>query len=47
MDMSLATLVRAQKISLATAESRSSNATELRRLLQMGGGDVAAPAVAA
>ena len=38
MDMSLATLVRAQKISLATAETRSSNPAELRRLLQMGGG---------
>ncbi len=38
MDMSLATLVRSEKISLATAETRSSNPTELRRLLQMGGG---------
>jgi twitching motility protein PilT len=38
MDMSLATLVGAEKISLATAETRSSNPTELRRLLQMGGG---------
>src|ERR671916_482208 len=40
MDMSLATLVRAGKISLATAETRSSNPQELRRLLQMGGGDL-------
>ncbi len=42
MDMSLATLVRAEKISLATAETRSSNPTELRRLLQLGGGDLGA-----
>ncbi len=37
MDMSLAALVRQQRISLATAEMRSSNPTELRRLMQMGG----------
>ncbi len=47
MDMSLATLVRAHKISMATAESRSSNPTELRRLLQMGGGEATSEAVAA
>ncbi len=42
MDMSLASLVRQQAISLATAETRSSNPTELRRLLQLGGGEAAA-----
>ena len=47
MDMSLATLVRAQKISVATAEACSSNPSELRRLLQMGGGDLGRQSVAA
>ena len=47
MDMSLATLVRAHRISLATAETRSSNPTELRRLLQMGGGGAGRDSVAA
>ena len=42
MDMSLASLVRQQAISLATAEARSSNPTELRRLMQMGGGEAVA-----
>jgi twitching motility protein PilT len=40
MDMSLASLVRQGAITLATAETRSSNPQELRRLLQMGGGDL-------
>jgi len=40
MDMSLASLVRKGTITLATAETRSSNPQELRRLLQMGGGDL-------
>ncbi len=40
MDMSLASLVRRGTITLATAETRSSNPQELRRLLQMGGGDL-------
>ena len=39
MDASLASLVRQEKITMAIAESRSSNPAELRRLLQMGGGD--------
>jgi twitching motility protein PilT len=47
MDMSLATLVRQQRISLSTAESRSSNPTELRRLLQLGGGESVAEPIAA
>ena len=42
MDMSLASLVRSQVISLATAEARSSNPAELRRLMQMGGGEAVA-----
>ena len=37
MDASLAGLVRAGKINLATAESRSSNIMELRRLVEGGG----------
>jgi twitching motility protein PilT len=40
MDMSLASLVRQGKITMAVAETRSSNPQELRRLLQMGGGDL-------
>jgi len=40
MDMSLASLVRRGHITMATAETRSSNPQELRRLLQMGGGDL-------
>jgi twitching motility protein PilT len=40
MDMSLASLVRQGLITMATAETRSSNPQELRRLLQMGGGDL-------
>ncbi|MDP9378032.1 MAG: type IV pilus twitching motility protein PilT [Actinomycetota bacterium] len=46
MDMSLASLVREGRITLAMAESRSSNPTELRRLLQLTGG-VPVEAVAA
>jgi twitching motility protein PilT len=47
MDMSLATLVRDQSISLATAESRSSNPAELRRLLQTGAAEgIGAPVAA-
>src|SRR5215218_353073 len=41
MDMSLASLVRQGEITMATAETRTSNPQELRRLLQMGGGDLA------
>src|SRR5919201_4778762 len=41
MDASLAGLVRAQKITLAAAESRSSQPAELRKLIQ--GGELAAP----
>ena len=37
MDASLAGLVRAGKITMAVAESRSSNAMELRRLVEAGG----------
>jgi twitching motility protein PilT len=37
MDASLAGLVRAGKITMATAESRSSNPVELRRLIEGGG----------
>jgi twitching motility protein PilT len=40
MDTSLASLVREGKITLAVAETRSSNPQELRRLLQMGGGEL-------
>src|SRR5918998_2620097 len=40
MDMSLASLVRQGQITMASAEGRSSNPQELRRLLQMGGGDL-------
>jgi twitching motility protein PilT len=46
MDASLVSLVRAGKITLAMAESRSSNPAELRRLLNLGGGDNAALAAA-
>jgi twitching motility protein PilT len=41
MDMSLASLVRQGESTMATAETRTSNPQELRRLLQMGGGDLA------
>jgi twitching motility protein PilT len=37
MDASLAGLVRAGRITMATAESRSSNPSELRRLVEGGG----------
>jgi len=47
MDMSLATLVRQQQISLSVAESRSSNPAELRRLLERDGGESIGTAVAA
>jgi twitching motility protein PilT len=42
MDASLAGLVRAGKITMASAEQRSSQPTELRKLVQ--GGDLAAVA---
>jgi twitching motility protein PilT len=38
MDASLSGLVRQGQITMATAESRSSNPTELRRLVESGGG---------
>jgi twitching motility protein PilT len=44
MDASLAGLVRAGKLTLATAESRSSHPTELRRLVQ---GEAPAPTAVA
>jgi twitching motility protein PilT len=42
MDTSLAGLVRAGRITMALAETRSSNPEELRKLVEMGpiGGDV-------
>jgi twitching motility protein PilT len=46
MDASLAGLVRSGRITMATAESRSTSPTELRRLVQ-GGDPLAAPAVQA
>jgi twitching motility protein PilT len=46
MDASLAGLVRAGKITLATAETRSSQPAELRRLIE-GGLDGVPQAVAA
>jgi twitching motility protein PilT len=48
MDASLAGLVRAQKITMAAAESRSSQPAELRKLVHAEGPIVsAAPPVAA
>ena len=47
MDMSLATLVRQQKISLVAAEGRSSNPSELRRLLERGGDEAIGTPMAA
>src|SRR3954464_8058142 len=44
MDASLAALVRKGQIDMKTAESRSSNPTELRRLVEGGGGMNADPA---
>jgi twitching motility protein PilT len=43
MDAALSTLVRQGKITMSTAESRSSNPTELRRLIESGGGHNADP----
>jgi twitching motility protein PilT len=44
MDAALSTLVRTGQITMSTAESRSSNPTELRRLIESGGGQNADPA---
>ena len=46
MDTALVTLVRAGRITMATAESRSSNPSELRRLLNLGVGAEAEPVAA-
>jgi twitching motility protein PilT len=40
MDMCLAALVRQGKVTMKVAEQRSSNPQELRRLMQVGGGEV-------
>jgi twitching motility protein PilT len=43
MDASLASLVRAQRISMATAESRSSQPAELRKLVHAENSPVGVP----